>query len=121
MALTGGHMAVSAGVAASSGNALWGSQKCRLVYVKTGYAHVNPLGVSNASVSYGPNGSVSPVFQLANIRIILNTSNNHLKFAGEFGTALSFKIVLHLGEYCYFIADIGSSLFSDFMISPYEV
>lgn len=36
-------------------------------------------------------------------------------------TALSFKIVLHLGEYCYFIADIGSSLFSDFMISPYEV
>ena len=78
-------MTVSAGVAASSGNALWGSQKCRLVYVKTGYAHVNPLGVSSASVSYGPNGSVSPVFQLANIRIILNTSNNHLKFAGEFG------------------------------------
>ena len=36
-------------------------------------------------------------------------------------TALSFKIVLHLGEYCYFIADIGASLFSDFMISPYEV
>ena len=36
-------------------------------------------------------------------------------------TALSFKIVLHLGEYCYFIADIGASMFSDFMISPYQV
>ena len=47
-----------------------------------------------------------------------------LIFAVEFlrlRTALSFKIVLHLGEYCYFIADIGASMFSDFMISPYQV
>ena len=42
-------------------------------------------------------------------------------FTAVFSTALSFKIVLHLGEYCYFIADIGASMFSDFMISPYQV
>ena len=35
-------------------------------------------------------GSVSPVFQLANIRIILNTSKNQFKFGLEFGAGSCF-------------------------------
>lgn len=35
-------------------------------------------------------------------------------------TALSFKKVLHFGEYRFFIADIGASLSSGFMISHYS-
>ena len=57
----------------------------------------------------------------AKLTIIPQNSNSTNHSVCQIITALSFKIVLHLGEYCYFIADIGSSLFSDFMISPYEV
>ena len=62
-----------------------------------------------------------PFICIAKLTIYFEISVIRKAFFTSVHTALSFKIVLHLGEYCYFIADIGSSLFSDFMISPYEV